>query len=79
MEKMINVMIWFVAILKDIYKTLKITKREFFEIVEMISFGLIINAIYGITNSVNFKDISVIILSSYLALYAKKTKKDLKW
>ena len=73
------ILVWFIAILKDIYKIAKITRKEFFEIVEMISFGLIINAIYGITNNLNIKDAFVIIFSSYLALYAKETKKDLEW
>jgi len=56
-------LIWFIAmaILKDIYKIVKINKKEFFEITEMISFGLVINAIYGVINSLNIKDIFVII------------------
>ena len=73
-----NTIKFILLLLNDIYWIFKISKEEFFDIVEILSFGLVINAIYGLTNNWNLKDFFVIILALYLALKVKKVKKDIR-
>ena len=74
---MIIIKIFFV-ILKDIYKIGKLTKCDIFDIIKVVGFGLVINALYGIIKLHDFVDIYVLIVSIYGTLKAKHSKKEKK-
>ena len=63
------------AVVDDIVSIVKISKDDFFDSIEMLSFGLIINGIYGITSSVNMHDFLVIFISLYIVLKVKKERR----
>lgn len=63
--------------IEDIYNTVtKLTKKDLLDIIELISFGLVINSIYALTGSFNMKDLAVLLISLYIALKVKHSKKD---
>lgn len=63
---------------KDIYKTFTgLTMCDTLDIIELIGFGLIVNAIYGFMKEPNVLDFVYIIAIAYITLKAKK-RKDIK-
>ena len=69
----------FFGVLKDIYMTfIKLKKCDFFDIMELIGFGLVINAIYGFLKDYDAKDFLILIVVLYGTLKAKHFKKDYK-
>jgi len=65
------------VIVDDIVSVLFISRKDFFEIAEMLSFGLVINGLYGLTSSFNGNDLLVVIISLYIAL--KVRKRSRRW
>ena len=64
------------AVVDDIVSIVKISKDDFFDSIEMLSFGLIINGIYGITSNLNIHDFLVIFISLYINLKVKKERRS---
>jgi hypothetical protein len=63
-------------VIKDIVSISKLTKNEFFDAIEILSFGLVINAIYGITSKFNTHDFFIILICLYIILKVKKERRS---
>ena len=64
---------------KDIYETFaKLKKCDFFDIMELIGFGLVINSLYGFFKDYDTKDFFILATVLYNTLKIKHFKKDHK-
>jgi len=68
-----------ILFIKDIYKTFKTEDLcDFLDIVQIISFGLLVNGLYGFMKSINFFDGNILIFSTYAIIKARRYIKDKK-
>jgi len=56
----------------------KLKKCDFFDTMELIGFGLVINAMYGVFKDYDVKDFLFLLIVLYGTLKAKHFKKDHK-
>jgi len=65
--------------IKDIYETFKTENLyDSLEIIQIISFGLLVNGLYGFMKSINFYDGNILIFSTYAIIKIRKYIKDKK-
>lgn len=77
MKKIKKILNFLLLIIKDVYITVThLTKEDIFDIMEIISFGLVINSLYGLTSSLNLTDFMVLSISLYIALISKQMKRN---
>lgn len=74
----ISIKVYFsiISFFKDVFYTFSnLTKEDLLDIIEIVCFGLVINSLYGLANSLNLVDFTLFIISLYGALKSRQSKR----
>lgn len=66
-------------LIKDIYGLIKLQERcDIYDMLQIISFGLLINALYGVMKDLNGTDVYITLMTSYAIMRLRKDMKEHK-
>lgn len=79
MEFLKNLARLLVLFIGDIYSLVRGQERcDIYDMLQIISFGLLINALYGVMKSFNLGDLYIVIVTSYAIMRLRKDIKEHK-